>query len=289
MTGWEETPAIRRRLITVTAQDQTAGIHEAPELTRWLGQRVRDLSRLGTVSRLERALLGSSYLVPTLGAAGRDGPGSLRRRLWQRRWPWPVFGAETLAAHAIFDAGHPLPDRSYLLHPLHDNTYLLPVGAPAELARQKVAAFFDLVAALGARSVELVSAACLDSLPGGAVRAALVYAAARAAIQAGFDGKGRLGRRVLAEYPRPSREPFVPELLTGWVNLAPELRALVHARLDAKVNRYQVTLILGQELELHPDFLFASVAAGLKIGELTRPLPVTLWTFHVDFGAKKGV
>jgi len=255
-----------------------------------VGQLMDQLRKWRRGARLADQLVASAYLAPTLSEFGGNTPGSIRAILKCGDFPWPTVTPQDAHELFVFEAGHPQPRQLYLLHPIRLNEYLTFALAARQLAREKTQAFFDLLVGLGAKSLDLVAVAPLGAEPAPKLRLGLVRTASLVGMNAAFTVKGRLQRCLIAEYARPAREPQIPTSVAAWMQREPSLAATARARLEGGAHRVQITLPIGQELDVHPGLFEALTDSGLCIGgHAEQPLP-SVWTFVVEFwSAKKGL
>lgn len=279
-----------RRMLLIDVVDSGGSGQSAPTVRVQVGQLVDRLKKWRRGASLVDRLAASAYLAPTLSEFGGRSLGSMRELLKVGDFPWPTVAPKEVPELFVFEAGHPQIRHLYLLHPFRLNEYLTLAVAARQLAREKTQAFFDLLVGLGAKSLDLVSVAPLGAECGSNTRMELVQTASLVGMNAAFTVKGRLQRCLIAEYARPAREPQIPSSVAAWMQREPSLAATARARLDGGAHRVQVTLPIGQELDLHPGLVEALADSGLCIGgHAEQPLP-SVWTFVVEFwSAKKGL
>jgi hypothetical protein len=147
--------------------------------------------------------------------------------------------------------------------------------------QEKVAAFVEIAASLGARQLVLVSAS-IDrrSAAGGA---SLSAAAAQAGLSAAFKDDNTIERQVMMEFPEPEREPEVPEHLGAWLMHDPILRAFANTRLRQRLSRAAVSLHMAESVALAAELAVMLPKQGIKVGGEYRRVHDSTWAFEVEF------
>lgn len=146
--------------------------------------------------------------------------------------PIPHLPEEEAAARFSFDVGHPLDGYVYVLNPCIENHYLLPALANERLSQEKLAAFIDINAGLGAKRLEVMSASV--EVRGKRTKTSLREAAVQVGLESYVSTEGIVARQAYMEFDAPQRPPFVEDHNKIWLNSDPLLRTLVNARLKSR-------------------------------------------------------
>ena len=222
------------------------------------------------------------------GATLATGTSIMKMCLQQKEIPYPHLGPSEATQRFRFDHGHPHDGTAYVLDPTMSDHYLLPSVADERLAQEKVAAFHDLVTALGAKKLELFSGE-IDGVEAAAhADASIKKIAADVGINATFNERGEVQRAVYAEYGRPASPPFVPECVSRWLISDPMMRTLASSRLTGSIEKMRVSLVVDSSLAVDMKAVLGMVKAfKLDIGGRWHEVHKSTWGFEVEFWPKQ--
>lgn len=208
----------------------------------------------------------------------------LKMCLQQKEIPYPHLDPSEAIQRFRFDHGHPHDGTAYVLDPTMSDHYLLPSVANERLAQEKVAAFHDLVTALGAKRLELYSGE-IDGVEAAAhAGASIKKIAADVGINATFNERGEVQRAVYAEYGRPASPPHVPECVSRWLTSDPMMRTLASSRLTGSIEKMRVSLVVDSSLAVDMKAVLGAVKAfNLDIGGSWHKVHKSTWSFEVEF------
>jgi hypothetical protein len=208
---------------------------------------------------------------------------------WQRaitKGEIPIFHLppEEAARRFSFDIGGPQDGVVYVINPCNPNHYLLPALVNERLAQEKLAAFSHIAAALGARTVELVS---IDMVKNGGKVGSNAPIPKQIAAQLGLsvdvDAEGRVKRQVFLKCGRPEGKPFVPEHLKVWLTMDPILRSLASCRLEGRIHQMSTCLNFRETIDVRAKLKGQLKKWKLDVGGEYRHVRETSWTFDVEF------
>lgn len=227
------------------------------------------------------ALAASVYLAHSFREEQRHG--LLERLTTKGEVPIPHLGPREAVERFRFDHGHPLDGTAYVLDPCAPDHYLPPAIANERLAQEKLAAFVQIAASLGARRIEIVSGELLSRGGGGGVDVPLDEAASQVGLNARFERKDSIARQVYVELEPHDREPSVPEPLARWTEVDPQLRALVQLRLNARPKTVRVSLRFENVIDLDARAIAELENRKIGVGGAYRSLASSAWSFEVEF------
>lgn len=188
-----------------------------------------------------------------------------------------------------FDVAHyPEDGTVYVQHPCFTDYYLQPADFHARVAKEKVAAFKQLAAALGAKKLTLTAATSLEK--GGLFNASvpLPKVAAQIGLNVGFTEKGSVEHQVYAEFDEPIEAPAVPEDLRPWLAMDPEFRTMARTRTEQRLRVDKLSLEVRESAGMHAKLAAKLMGKGLDLGgEYTR-LSHTVWKYDVEYWTWNG-
>ena len=229
----------------------------------------------------------SAYLGATwAGTSSRSNLGDqswLDRMTTRGEIPIPHLSPGEAGRRFRFDFGEPKDGSAYLLDPCHLDHYLVPAIANERLAQEKMSAFTQIAATLGAKRVEIVSGEVQNASTGGAVDVPVEEAAAQIGLGVAFDRSHKVSRQVFMEFDDPGRAPFVPPELGRWVELDPALRALVSARLAAKPRIARVNLRFEDTVDVDARITAELAERKIGVGGKYRQVTASAWSFEIEF------
>ena len=242
------------------------------------------------------AASASAYLASTwatVAAARRLGgrqevevgePRSIIDRLIRRGdLPVPHLAPEEAARRFRFDPGGPRDGAAYVLNPFVRDHYLAPANANERLAQEKVSAFMRIGSALGARTIEILSADAVSRSGKGGADVPLPQRATQIGLHVSFDARGAVNRQVLMEFDAPRVAPHVPEDLRGFLDADPVLRALVTTRLEGRPRRARVSLQLGDAIDVDAGVTEGLARRGVHVGGKYRRVATSVWHFEIEY------
>jgi len=228
-------------------------------------------------------LAASGYLASTFQASETRKQGFLERLTTKGEIPIPHLSPRDAVERFRFDHGHPVDGAAYVLDPCVEDHYLAPAVANERLAQEKLAAFVQIAASLGARRIEIVSGEVLSRGAGANVDVPLDEAAGQVGLTARFDQKNSVARQVYVELDEPPLPPHLPEALARWTEVDPQLRALVQLRLNARPRTAKISLRFENTIDLDARAIAELASRKIGVGGEYRTLTASLWSFDVEF------
>lgn len=201
--------------------------------------------------------------------------------------PVPHLPPKEAAKRFKFDQGHPQDGFGYLLDPIVDDHYLLPALANERLAQDKVAAFYELVSALGAKKLELSSGELNKHGGSAGANIPLKEVAAEIGINATFDTDGEVKRSICAEFDRPTSPPAVPDSIEPWLVSDPIMRSMAKTRLSGTVLKLTVSLVVDSIMAINAKALAGFAKFKIDVGGSYRHVRKSTWVYEVEFWPKK--
>ena len=215
-----------------------------------------------------------------MGRAGED----LVQSVTTGAIPIPHLSEEEAATRFSFDVGHPLDGCAYVLNPCSENHYLLPALANERLSQEKLAAFIDINASLGARRLEVLSASAEMSAKH--ARANLREAAVQVGLESCVDTAGMVARQAYMEFDAPRKLPFVEDRHRMWLKSDPLLATLANTRLTSEVRTMQATLRFDETIDVSAGACAEIAGRGINVGGEYRAVCGSTWSFAVEFWPK---
>jgi hypothetical protein len=212
-----------------------------------------------------------------LGRAGEQ----TRQYFAQGEVPIPHLPQEDAARRFSFDVGHPTDGSAYLLNPCVENHYLLPSLANERLLQEKLAAFIDINAGLGAKRLEILSASVETSRK--QINSGLREAAIQVGLESYVNTEGSVSRQVYMEFDAPRIRPFLADHHKVWLNTDPVLRTLVNARLMSRVRTTQAALRFLEAIDVRREACAEIARRGINVGGEYHAVRASTWTFAVEF------
>jgi hypothetical protein len=233
---------------------------------------------------LGSALASSAYLAATWrGMSQRGARSPLVPRLRVGELPIPHVTPEEAGALFRFDPGDPEDGAAYVLSPWRRDYYLRPASANERLAQEKLAAFLQLTAALGARDVEVTGGEQLERRAFGFAPIPLQNVAAQLGLRAKVKNGGSVQRTAIAKFSRPLEAPRVPEALRPWVAAEPVLEGMAATRLSGSAEELGVALVFRDEIDVAARACLELGRKGLNIGGAYQRVHASEWAFRVRF------
>ncbi len=195
--------------------------------------------------------------------------------------PIPHLNPAEAAKLFRFDVGHPIDGYAYVLNPCLDDHYLLPALANERLAQEKLAAFIDINAGLGAKRLEILSAALKNKTK--KRQSGLLAAAAQVGLIGYINTDGIVSKQIYMEFDVPRTPPFLPDHHKKWLNNDPLLRTLVTARLVHRVRTTQVALHFSEMIDVGAEVCAEIAGRGFNVGGEYHEVQSSSWNFAVEF------
>jgi len=194
---------------------------------------------------------------------------------------FPYLSPEEAKEHFRFDFGHPLENVLYILNPCFDDQYLLPATAGERFMQEKMGAFIQIAAQLGAKKITLLSGQ-LDSSEGG-TKVNLKEASEQIGISATFKNENHVERESYAEFNEPIEPPHISDDLIRWCENDPFINAMVKTRLAGRIKKLKTTLKLNNSMGVQTKLLYDMGISGLNLGGSYKEAHSTSWEFEIDF------
>lgn len=230
------------------------------------------------------ALASSAYLAATWrGMSGRGARARLVPRLRVGELPIPHVTPDEARALFRFDPGSPEDGAAYVLSPWRRDYYLRPASANERLAQEKLSAFLQLTAALGAREVQVTGGEQLERRALGFAPIPLSSIAGQLGLRAKFKNGGGVQRTAIAKFSRPLEPPRVPEALRPWLAAEPVLEGMAATRIAGSAEELGVALVFRDELDVTARACLELGRKGLNIGGAYQRVHASEWAFRVRF------
>ena len=201
----------------------------------------------------------------------------------------PVVQVQISDARSLyrFDMGHPMENTLYIHNPCLPGHYILAAVASERFTQEKIAAFTDIAASLGAKTISLISGAINEEA--GTANTTLEAVATRAGLNAEFSDKNKVQRGVMMEFGPPREKPHIPEELEPWLRQDPLLRIFVKTRLRQNLRHSKITLQLREQFEFAADLSAKFLSFGVSVGGDYHHVTESTWLFEVEFFSKEGL
>jgi hypothetical protein len=223
----------------------------------------------------ERGLLSESKrLLQIVG-------GRTKRAYTKGEIPIPHIPQDEAAQLFRFDVGHPIDGCAYLLNPCLEDHYLPPALANERLTQEKLAAFIDINASLGAKKLEILSAAFKVKTK--KKKTGLLEAAAQVGLSSYVGKDGSVSKQIYMEFDEPGTSPSVPDCHKNWLNTDPLLRSLITARLDHRVRSAQIALHFSETIDVRAEVCAEIAKRGINVGGEYHEVHSSTWNFMVQF------
>ncbi|MBK9032266.1 MAG: hypothetical protein IPL61_13285 [Myxococcales bacterium] len=211
--------------------------------------------------------------------------GEIRRRWFGTRNSLGVDRVDLPTARRAFrfDIGHPVDGQVYLRHPCRLDYYLVPAHANERMAQEKLAAFTQIAAALGARRVELVSAVMTKGTQEGKLSIPVLAKTLGLGLSADVVREGEVTRHVHAEFNEPTKPPSFPAELRAWLEGDPILNGLVAIRMNERPIHCKVVLSISDVFEGGGKVDLELGKMGLGIGVSAGSVGRSTWSFNIEF------
>lgn len=169
----------------------------------------------------------------------------------------------------------------YCKHPFDHNRYITPSSAQVRLVEEKMFAFTELAAALGAKEIRVT----LDDKSSQRSEIKALYdqiinkVGFSAASQYSYASKTEVHRT----YDKPKRAPYIPDRLQAWVESDPHLQSMATERIEHGLSTQNVLFEVKEMVNLDAKVTARLTAYGFNIGGEFEKVTNTSWAFTVDF------
>jgi hypothetical protein len=195
--------------------------------------------------------------------------------------PIPHLSPREAVNRFRFDHGHPIDGAVYIADPVLENRYLLPAVANERLAQEKVAAFLDLTAALGAKKLRLITAEFLDKKRAAGLD--INTEAARIGIDLSRVSNVDNKNKVFREFQRPEKFPLIPERAEKWLDEDPIFRSIANGRINAKVLIDQAQLRAENRFPITSSITLGFEKNSIKAGGELRNVASSVFGFSIEY------
>lgn len=278
-------PEERRLLLVATDQTFQDDVTSANVL-RSLADIGKVISPLGTVGVGGAVALTEAFarLVKSIAT------GSAKREevMWEfiRAGEQPMLRVAPDEAQRRYNFGvghYPADGTIYVQHPCMTDRYIIPSEFNVVLAKEKIAAFKQLVAALGAKLVTLESADLVAKKGWLSAKGDLAQAAAQVGLNVTLDAERRAKQQSFMEFDDPQRAPYVPAELNPWVLMDAELRTMVNNRINAKLRKDRVTIEIQESCGIDASAVGRLMGKGLSVGGGYQRVQHTVWNYEIEY------
>lgn len=209
------------------------------------------------------------------------GPKEIKKILNKGDLPIPHLSPREAWTRFQFDHGHPQDGAVYISHPVLDNHYLIPALANERLAQEKVAAFMDLTAALGAKEMYLVNAEILDRKK--AAKFDIATEAAKVGIEYTRINNADVERKLFRQFQKPSKPPYVPENIKKWLEEDPKMRSVANARINAKVVKDQALIKIENRIDIASSVTVGFEKRSIGAGGEMKNVISQVFSFSIEY------
>lgn len=236
------------------------------------------------LEKLRRAWRVSTASLRALQERGPNFRDAFWKILTEGELPAIHLSPEAAQRAFRFDVGHyPVDGTVYSQHPCFPNHYLLPAEFQVRVAREKVAAFKQLAAALGAKRMTLLTASTTDRRGLLGAKVSLQEAAAQIGMSAAISASDSVLEQCYAEFDDPGRSPFVPDELCSWVAMDANFRTMVANRTKARQRIDRVCLEVRETAGLTAEATARLAGKGLELGGKYQKLAHSIWSYEIEY------
>lgn len=171
----------------------------------------------------------------------------------------------------------------YLLHPVAHDHYVLAADYPQRVLLETHAAFVDLAASLGAKSVKLTSVTTTESARGGGLKLPLEEINGVLGITASFDNSGGVTYSHEKTFNRQVLDPHVPEELKPWVETDTNLRSMANLRLRNGITTDRVSISVASKFGIDAELLAKIGDKEAAVSAVYRAAATSSWHFAVEY------
>ena len=148
----------QRQLILVASEDKYRQLTSGLDTKKLAG----GLALGSIVLPFIGSYVALAALATSLSSAGKEIRNRIidevKQAIARGEIPIPHVSPEEAMLLYRFDVGHPVDGSAYVLNPCRDNHYLVPALANERLVQEKLKAFIELNAGLGAKKIDVLSA-----------------------------------------------------------------------------------------------------------------------------------
>ncbi len=171
----------------------------------------------------------------------------------------------------------------YLLHPVTLDHYVLATDYPQRVLLEMHAAFVNLAAALGAKSLKLTSVTSTESKKGGGLKLPVEEINGVLGITASFDESGSVTYSHEKTFNRQMLEPHVPVELKPWVETDTSLRAMANLRLRNGITTDRVSISVSSKFGIDAELLAKVGDREAAANAVYRAAATSSWHFVVEY------
>ena len=184
-----------------------------------------------------------------------------------------------------FEGGYILKNgHIYVQHPVRTNQYVPPETYSRVLAKEKESVFCKLAAALGAKTVTLVSVVVDEMLKHAAAGLSLPEVATEVGIKAEFEKSGNLKQSAYMEFEEPHHDPYVPEGLKAWVDSDSDLQLMCQGRIDDRsLIKQRISLEFEEGAGIGGKLAATVADRGFTAGGSYKAIHKSSWIFQVEY------
>ncbi len=194
---------------------------------------------------------------------------------------FPYLSPEEAKAHFRFDFGHPIENVLYVLNPCFEDQYLLPATAGERFIQEKIGAFLQIAAQLGAKQITIISGQVDSSEAGSNVK--LKEVSEQIGLSASFKNENQIERQSYAEFNEPTEPPHISDDLMRWCDNDPFINAMVKTRLSGRIKKLKTTLKLTNSMGLQAKLLYDMGISGINLGGNYKETHSTSWELEIEF------
>jgi hypothetical protein len=209
----------------------------------------------------------------------------LRAALKRGEIPIPHLSPREAVDRFKFDYNHPNDGSVYIAHPVLPDHYLIPALANERLAQEKVSAFLDLTAALGAQKMEIVSAELLGQNKKGDLK--ISDEAAKIGIEYSSSSNADLSRKAYREFKQPNKAPFIPSHVIKWLEEDSMFRSLAYARLKSNIMSDKIQLRIENRYSIASSITLGFEDLGIAAGGKSKEVCSSVFGFSIEYWQKK--
>lgn len=169
----------------------------------------------------------------------------------------------------------------YYKHPFDHERYLTPSSAHAQLVDEKMFAFTELAAALGAKEIRVA----LDDKSSQIAEMKAIWDQIinKVGISAASRHTHTSKTEIQRKYDKPRKSPHIPGKLQTWVDADPHFRSMATERIEHGLLTQNVLFEVKEMLDLEAKVAARLVTYGFNIGGKFKKTTNTSWNFTVDF------
>jgi len=277
-------PAEERRILLVASMPKLKEIQQRLLLRSIVNISPLDWENRNPLKVFRRAWKVSSASWKALREGGPNAWDTFWKIIIEEELPAIHLSPEVAQRAFRFDVGHyPVDGTVYSQHPCFPDYYLLPAEFQVRVAREKVAAFKQLAAALGAKRMTLLTASTTDRRGFLGAKSSLQEAAAQIGMSATISASDSVSEQSYAEFDDPCRSPFIPEELSGWVAMDANFRTMAANRTNARQRIDRVSLEVRETAGITAEAAARLAGKGLELGGKYQKLAHSIWSYEIEY------